>query len=131
MPPNWYVAIFVEYCLRAAHIMKVCVQHGNNRARRVLLKFGKRVAHFFNRLTSINGNDSVWCVDKRLVRETIAHESPHAWRHLIEAFCKNFRMCDVVAVCNLAIGKRLGQLCVGLKTFTSSNLFGHAYTVGE
>ena len=86
--------------------MEVGIQNRHYGSIGVLAKFTNSLAHFFGRLTRVNGDDPLGAFYESLVRKTVAHQRPNPWADLVEAASQNFGLLSVALVNYLPTGKR-------------------------
>ena len=107
---------FLKNGLGPLHIMEVRIHHCCNRSVCDLPQLPQGFAHFLNRLTRIDRDDSFRGFDEVLVRKSVADKAPYALAHFEEACGDDIALCGVTCVHSLTPGRGDHIAVIGVKT---------------
>lgn len=89
---------FIEHSRGSVDVVEVGVDHRGDRPSGVAPKFDECRRHFLYRVARVEGNDSVGRLNERLVRQSVADETPHTGTHRIKVPANDFVLGEVIAV---------------------------------
>ncbi len=108
--------------LRAADIVKVGVEHGNDRPVGDGSQFVERCAHLLHALPGVDRDDAVGSFDEGLVRQPVPDEAPHAGAHLVEPSGQHLVVGGVGRMSDLTAGQSNGVRALVFERTTGTGL---------